>query len=92
MMNARSYLVLLGVLASGPVVSAFAHAATQEVALHCGGVFDAHSENVLGVDDRGVIEVGKRADITAVPGNPVEDIQSVMDVRFVMKNGRIYRQ
>ncbi|MFC3813970.1 amidohydrolase family protein [Lysobacter sp. GCM10012299] len=47
---------------------------------------------VLGVDDQGVIEVGKRADIVAVPGNPVEDISAVMKVDFVMKDGKVYRQ
>jgi imidazolonepropionase-like amidohydrolase len=38
-----------------------------------------------------VIEVGKRADIVAVPGNPLEDIQQVMKVDFVMKDGAVYR-
>lgn len=47
---------------------------------------------VLGVDDQGVIEAGKRADIVAVPGNPVDDIQAVMKVDFVMKDGRVYRR
>jgi len=46
---------------------------------------------VLGVDDQGVIEVGKRADIVAVPGNPLEDIQQVMKVDFVMKDGAVFR-
>ena len=47
---------------------------------------------VLGVDDQGVIEAGKRADIIAVPGDPVADIQNVMKVEFVMKDGAIYKQ
>ncbi len=47
---------------------------------------------VLGVDDQGVIAGGKRADIVAVRGNPVEDINRVMDVAFVMKDGVIYKQ
>ncbi|MBW3549289.1 MAG: amidohydrolase family protein, partial [Proteobacteria bacterium] len=46
---------------------------------------------VLGVDDQGVIEPGKRADIIAMPGNPVADINAVMDVDFVMKDGQVYR-
>ncbi len=45
---------------------------------------------VLGVDDQGVIEAGKRADIVAMPGNPVEDINAVMAVDFVMKDGAIH--
>ena len=45
---------------------------------------------VLGVDDQGVIEAGKRADIVAMPGNPVEDINAVLGVDFVMKDGAIH--
>jgi len=51
-----------------------------------------HASSVLGLDDQGILEAGKRADIIAVPGNPIEDINVVMDVRFVMKQGRIYKQ
>lgn len=47
---------------------------------------------VLGVDDQGVIESGKRADIVAVPGNPIDDIGTVMNVDFVMKDGTIYKR
>jgi imidazolonepropionase-like amidohydrolase len=47
---------------------------------------------VLGVDDQGVIEAGKRADIVAVPGDPLADIAVVMKVDFVMKDGRIHRR
>jgi len=50
-----------------------------------------HAASVLGLDDMGVLEAGKRADIIAVPGNPLEDINVVMDVRFVMKEGRVYK-
>ncbi|AKC85936.1 metal-dependent hydrolase family protein [Pseudoxanthomonas suwonensis] len=46
---------------------------------------------VLGVDDQGVIEAGKRADIVAVPGDPLADIGVVMDVAFVMKDGVVYK-
>ncbi|RZA34243.1 MAG: amidohydrolase family protein, partial [Lysobacteraceae bacterium] len=51
-----------------------------------------HAATVLGVDDQGVIETGKRADIIAMPGDPVADIDNVMKVDFVMKDGVIYRQ
>lgn len=47
---------------------------------------------VLGVDDQGVIEAGKRADIIALPGDPVADIGSVMKVDFVMKDGVVYKR
>ena len=51
-----------------------------------------HAAEVLGVDDQGAIEVGKRADIVAVPGDPLADISVVMDVAFVMKDGVVYRR
>jgi imidazolonepropionase-like amidohydrolase len=47
--------------------------------------------DLLGVDDRGSIEVGKRADIVGVSGNPLEDITTLERVQFVMKEGRIYK-
>ena len=46
---------------------------------------------VLGVNDQGVVEAGKRADIIAMPGDPVADINSVLNVDFVMKDGVIYK-
>ena len=51
-----------------------------------------HAASVLGVDDQGVIETGKRADIIAMPGDPVADINNVMKVDFVMKDGVVYRK
>ena len=51
-----------------------------------------YAAEVLGVDDQGVIEPGKRADIVAVPGDPLQDIGVVLDVAFVMKDGVVYRQ
>ena len=43
-------------------------------------------------NNQGVIEAGKRADIVAVPGTPVDDINAVLKVDFVMKDGTVYRQ
>ncbi len=51
-----------------------------------------YAADLLGVNDRGVIAVGKRADLVAVPGNPLDDIKVMEDVRFVMKKGTVYRQ
>jgi len=48
--------------------------------------------DLLGVDDRGVIAAGKLADLVAVPGNPLENIRAMEDVRFVMKGGKVYKQ
>jgi imidazolonepropionase-like amidohydrolase len=49
------------------------------------------SAELIGVDDRGRIRPGLLADLIAVPGNPLEDIELTQDVRFVMKGGKIYR-
>lgn len=40
----------------------------------------------------GSLEVGKFADIVAVPGDPLADIHRMEAVSFVMKNGVIYKQ
>ncbi len=50
-----------------------------------------YAADLLGVDDRGVIAAGKRADLIAVPGTPLEDISVMEDVRFVMKLGVVYK-
>ena len=48
---------------------------------------------LLGVaDELGSIKVGKIADIIAVPGDPLQDIQMMGQVNFVMKAGQIYKQ
>jgi imidazolonepropionase-like amidohydrolase len=40
----------------------------------------------------GTIEVGKMADIIAVSHSPIKDIKELLDVKFVMKEGKIYKQ
>ena len=48
---------------------------------------------LLGVADQlGSIKVGKIADIIAVAGDPLQDINRMGEVSFVMKAGQIYRQ
>jgi len=42
-------------------------------------------------DDLGAVAPGRKADIVAMPGDPVEDIAATAKVDFVMKDGRIYR-
>jgi imidazolonepropionase-like amidohydrolase len=37
------------------------------------------------------IDKGKYADIIAVSGNPLQDVTEMERVRFVMKNGLVYR-
>ena len=51
-----------------------------------------HAAEVLGVDDQGVVEPGQRADIIAMPGDPLADIGNVMKVDFVMKDGVVMRE
>ncbi|MEW5248187.1 metal-dependent hydrolase family protein [Microbulbifer sp. 2201CG32-9] len=43
-------------------------------------------------DELGSISAGKHADIVAVAGNPLEDINQLQQVRFVMKGGEIYKE
>ena len=42
-------------------------------------------------DTHGRLQVGKRADIIAVAGDPLEDISLLENVSFVMKGGTIYK-
>lgn len=39
----------------------------------------------------GTLEKGKAADIVAMPGNPLEDIESVLEPSFVMRDGIVFR-
>src|SRR5919109_2623792 len=41
---------------------------------------------------RGPIKPGMLADLIAVPGNPLEQIDALRDVRFVMKNGMVFKR
>ncbi|MCC3861056.1 amidohydrolase family protein [Pseudemcibacter aquimaris] len=42
-------------------------------------------------DEIGTIEVGKKADIIAIDGNPLETIEDIRNVVFVMKEGTVYK-
>ncbi len=50
-----------------------------------------NTADLFGMTDRGKLEAGLRADIVAVPGNPLEDITALQRVAFVMKAGVVYR-
>jgi imidazolonepropionase-like amidohydrolase len=45
----------------------------------------------LGLTDRGAIETGLLADIIAVGGDPLRDVKSFEDIRFVMAAGRVVK-
>jgi len=51
------------------------------------------SAEILRMGDRlGTIEVGKLADIIAVPGDPLSDISVLEKVSFVMKDGVVIKK
>lgn len=51
-----------------------------------------HAAELLGVTDRlGSIEKGKMADIVAVDGDPLTDIGAMGRVKFVMKDGVVFK-
>ena len=61
---------------------------------HIDAIFSATktaSELIEKQDDLGTIEKGKFADIIAVSGNPLQKIEVLEEVVFVMKNGKIYK-
>ena len=51
-----------------------------------------NAAELLRVLDRGRIAEGLLADLVAVRGNPLENIRTLEDVRFVMKSGKVYKQ
>lgn len=51
----------------------------------------ATAAKLIGIEDQvGSLQAGKLADIVAVPGDPLQDIQATERVEFVMKDGAIY--
>jgi imidazolonepropionase-like amidohydrolase len=51
-----------------------------------------NAATLLGVDKEvGSLEPGKAADLIAVTGDPIADITTLKSVRFVMKDGRIFK-
>ncbi len=51
-----------------------------------------NTADLLGMSDSiGSIEVGKYADIIAVDKSPLDDIKELLNVEFVMKEGKVYK-
>jgi len=49
--------------------------------------------DLLGIADKvGSIRAGKLADLIAVRGDPLNNVRLLEDVRFVMKQGEVYKQ
>jgi imidazolonepropionase-like amidohydrolase len=52
-----------------------------------------NAAKLLGVEKaRGSLAVGMRADIIAVSDNPLDKIETLKKVSFVMKNGKVFKQ
>lgn len=49
------------------------------------------AEHIEMGDKIGTLEAGKYADLIAVDGNPLNDIEELLDVDFVMKGGVVYK-
>jgi len=51
-----------------------------------------NAAELLGMRERiGTLEVGKLADIIAVPGDPLKDIKALEHAKFVMKGGKVVK-
>jgi imidazolonepropionase-like amidohydrolase len=49
-----------------------------------------YSAELCGLDNVGILQVGKSADLISVKGNPLEDISHLQNVRLIMKEGKRY--
>jgi imidazolonepropionase-like amidohydrolase len=50
------------------------------------------SAELIGIGDKvGTVAAGKWADLVAVDGNPLDDIERMLNVTFVMKAGVVYK-
>lgn len=52
-----------------------------------------HAADLTGLDEEiGTLEAGKIADIIAVANNPLDNMENLLDMRFVMARGKVYRE
>ncbi len=52
----------------------------------------AYAAKSMGWDEIGTLEAGKLADVVAVPGDPLADIDMMDRVMLVIKDGEIIKQ
>jgi imidazolonepropionase-like amidohydrolase len=64
------------------------HGLTAAQALQAGTINDA---KLLGLEDRGVLAAGMRADVIAVPGDVLQNPSAVEHVSLVVKAGRVVK-
>jgi imidazolonepropionase-like amidohydrolase len=56
-------------------------------------IMTTNAARLLGVDkQRGAIKVGQAADIIATPENPLDNLQTLKQVSFVMKDGKVFKK
>jgi imidazolonepropionase-like amidohydrolase len=55
-------------------------------------IMTTNAARLLGVDkQRGAIKVGQAADIIGTPENPLDNLQTLKQVSFVMKEGKVFK-
>lgn len=59
--------------------------------LECIKAATVNAADLLGVDNIGTLEKGKIADVIAVDGDPTKDVNVMGKVKFVMKDGKVYK-
>ena len=63
---------------------------TEMEALMAGTVNAAEAAGYA--DKVGSLEVGKAADLVAMPESPLDDINAVLSLNFIMRDGVVFKQ